>query len=251
MMGSEYLELLDWRRRVAELFAELRRRPADAAPLAWFRGEKDALFKYHPQSPIPADERASFPGLPYWPFDPAARVVARFDQGAAPPFRAAPVHPAAGRPLEPGLNPCPAPPFRAGDEEPRHTGTGAPEAKEIAAPRQEAPAEVAFTRMGVLTFTLYGDEYRLPAFWIAGYAGGLFVPFKDATSGHATYGGGRYLLDTIKSADLGSDLDQLTVVLDFNYAYHPSCAYDPVWVCPLAPPDSRLPIPIHAGEQSR
>jgi uncharacterized protein (DUF1684 family) len=40
-------------------------------------------------------------------------------------------------------------------------------------------------------------------------------------------------------------------VLDFNYAYHPSCAYDPAWVCPLAPPESHLPIPIEAGEQSR
>ncbi len=66
-----------------------------------------------------------------------------------------------------------------------------------------------------------------------------------------TYGGGRYLLDTIKSADLGSDIDTATVVLDFNYAYHPSCAYDPRWVCPLAPPDSRLPIAIEAGEQLR
>jgi len=81
------------------------------------------------------------------------------------------------------------------------------------------------------------------------YAGGLFVPFKDATSGHETYGGGRYLLDTIKSADLGSDAATGTVVLDFNYAYHPSCTYDPRWVCPLAPPDSRLTIPIRAGER--
>jgi uncharacterized protein (DUF1684 family) len=39
------------------------------------------------------------------------------------------------------------------------------------------------------------------------------------------------------------------VILDFNYAYHPSCAYDPIWVCPLAPPDSRLPISVEAGEK--
>ena len=89
----------------------------------------------------------------------------------------------------------------------------------------------------------------LGAFWIEGYAGGLFVPFKDATSGHETYGGGRYLLDTIKSADLGSDAATGMVVLDFNYAYHPSCTYDPRWVCPLAPPDSRLAIPVRAGER--
>jgi uncharacterized protein (DUF1684 family) len=75
------------------------------------------------------------------------------------------------------------------------------------------------------------------------------VPFRDATSGRETYGGGRYLLDTIKSADLGSDAASDTVMLDFNYAYHPSCTYDPRWVCPLAPPDSRLAIPIRAGER--
>ncbi len=200
---SASLELLDWRRRVAELFAELRRRPATGATLSWFRVEKDALFKHHPQSPIPVEQRDTFEGLPYWPFDPEARVTASFTPEAADP--------------------------------------GSP----------EGPSEAEFTRIGTLAFELYGQEYHLPALWIAGYAGGLFVPFKDATSGHETYGGGRYLLDTIKSADLGSDASASAVVLDFNYAYHPSCAYDPVWVCPLAPPDSRLPIPIHAGEQSR
>ena len=77
MPGSEYLELLDWRRRVAELFAALRHRPPDAAALAWFRASKDQLFKEHPQSPIPWPERDGFDGLPYWPLDPAARVTAR------------------------------------------------------------------------------------------------------------------------------------------------------------------------------
>jgi uncharacterized protein (DUF1684 family) len=110
-------------------------------------------------------------------------------------------------------------------------------------------AEVAFVRIGWLDFQLAGEPRRLPAFWIQGYAGGLFVPFRDATSNHETNGGGRYLLDTIKSADLGSDAVSGEVVLDFNYAYHPSCAYDPVWVCPLAPPESRLRIPIRAGER--
>ncbi|MBV9172767.1 MAG: hypothetical protein JOZ81_22075, partial [Chloroflexi bacterium] len=76
---SEYLELLDWRRRVSELFAELRRRPGGADTLAWFRSEKDELFRSHPQSPIPADERASFTRLNYWPYNASARVEARFD----------------------------------------------------------------------------------------------------------------------------------------------------------------------------
>ncbi len=85
-------------------------------------------------------------------------------------------------------------------------------------------------------------------YWLDAYAGGLFVPFRDATSGHETYGAGRYLLDTVKGADLGTDDGRL--VLDFNFAYNPSCAYDPRWVCPLAPEPNRLDIAIGAGESS-
>ncbi|HEY7117276.1 MAG TPA: DUF1684 domain-containing protein, partial [Tepidisphaeraceae bacterium] len=78
------------------------------------------------------------------------------------------------------------------------------------------------------------------------HGGGLYVPFADATSGTTSYGGGRYLLDTIKGADLGMERDRL--VLDFNFAYNPSCAYDPRWVCPLSPPANRLTVPVRAGE---
>ncbi|MFN2418841.1 MAG: DUF1684 domain-containing protein, partial [Candidatus Limnocylindria bacterium] len=56
-----------------------------------------------------------------------------------------------------------------------------------------------------------------------------------------------WLWDTAKGTDLGSADDEL--VLDFNYAYHPSCVYDPQWSCPLAPPTNRLGIPIRAGER--
>jgi uncharacterized protein len=220
--GSEYLELLDWRRRMAELFVDLRRRPPDADTLAWFRAHKDALFKDHPQSPIPAPDRAHFAGLAYWPFDPAARVEARFT------------------PL---------------DQTPAHASRGDSDGDGDSAAREARSAQhaegVPFRRIGHLEFELNHHTLRLGAFWIEGYAGGLFVPFTDATSGHQTYGGGRYVLDTIKSADLGSDAAAGLVSLDFNYAYHPSCTYDPRWVCPLAPPDSRLAIPIPAGERLR
>jgi uncharacterized protein (DUF1684 family) len=201
MSSSTYFELLDWRRRMSELFAELRGRAADADTLAWFRAEKDKLFKAHPQSPIPPADRVAFSGLSYWPYDPAARVTGRFSEVVNE---------------------------RAADA---------------------SQSAVPFARIGYVDFTLGGSPLRLAVFWIQGYAGGLFVPFLDATSGRETYGGGRYLLDTIKSADLGSDAAQGTLVLDFNYAYHPSCAYDPIWVCPLAPPDSRLAPPIRAGER--
>jgi uncharacterized protein len=73
------------------------------------------------------------------------------------------------------------------------------------------------------------------------------VPFRDETSGVDTHGGGRYLLDTVKGADLGMDGHRL--ILDFNFAYNPSCSYDPRWVCPLSPPANRLPVAIRAGER--
>ena len=87
---------------------------------------------------------------------------------------------------------------------------------------------------------------ELTLYWIAGYGGGLFLPFADATSGSETYGGGRYLLDTIKGADLG--VADGRTVLDFNFAYNPSCAYSPAWTCPLALPVNRLPAAIRGGE---
>lgn len=88
----------------------------------------------------------------------------------------------------------------------------------------------------------------LDVYWIDVYGGGLFLPFRDATSGHESYGGGRYLLDTVKGADFGSVEGGL--VLDFNFAYHPSCFYDPRWSCPLAPPANVLKVPVEAGERS-
>jgi hypothetical protein len=214
MPHSAYLELLDWRRRVAGLFADLRRQPPNADTLGWFRTQKDSLFRDHPQSPIPLPERSSFGGLPYWPHDPAMRVTATLVEAE-------------------GVN-GPA-------------GGGA----ETHGQQSAAAGEIAFHRIGHLEFALKGQAVSLAAFWIDGYAGGLFVPFTDATSGHESYGGGRYLLDTIKSADLGSDATADAVVLDFNYAYHPSCAYDSRWVCPLAPPDSRLAMRVEAGEKLR
>jgi uncharacterized protein (DUF1684 family) len=77
----------------------------------------------------------------------------------------------------------------------------------------------------------------LEIYWVSVYGGGVFVPFRDATAGTETYGAGHYLLDTVKGADPGGSGDRL--VFDFNCAYNPSCAYDPRWSCPLAPPPNR------------
>lgn len=109
---------------------------------------------------------------------------------------------------------------------------------------------------GTMTFVPYaltkgladrlGKELTL--YWIQGYGGGVFLPFGDASNGAETFAGGRYLLDTIKSADLGATADG-NVILDFNFAYYPSCAYSEAWVCPLSPIENRLSVPIRAGER--
>jgi uncharacterized protein (DUF1684 family) len=104
-----------------------------------------------------------------------------------------------------------------------------------------------FRRIALARFVLAGVALELPLYWLEGYGGGLFLPFADGTSGRTTYGAGRYLLDTVKGADLGTADGRL--VLDFNFAYNPSCAYDPRWACPLAPPANRLPIEVRAGER--
>ncbi|MGI9411956.1 MAG: DUF1684 domain-containing protein, partial [Hyphomicrobiaceae bacterium] len=92
---------------------------------------------------------------------------------------------------------------------------------------------------------LLGRELRV--FWITGYGGGLFLPFADATCGDETYGGGRYVLDTIKGADLGHTPGGL--VVDFNFAYYPSCAHDDSWTCPLAPPVNKVSARVTAGQR--
>ena len=102
-------------------------------------------------------------------------------------------------------------------------------------------------RVGYARFTRDGRATSLALYWFEGYGGGLWVPFLDETSGAATYGGGRYLYDTIKGADLG--VGASTIVLDFNFAYNPSCAYDERWSCPLSPPENRLGFAVEAGER--
>jgi uncharacterized protein len=108
---------------------------------------------------------------------------------------------------------------------------------------------VPFVRIGVLHLPDIGD---LDVWWLDSYGGGVFVPVKDALAGKETYGAGRYLLDTVKGADLGGDVDLGTgrgsVVVDLNFAYNPSCAYDPAWACPLAPPGNTVAVPLRVGE---
>lgn len=108
---------------------------------------------------------------------------------------------------------------------------------------------------GVVPFERIGrvevpDSGSLDVWRLTTYGGGLFIPVRDALAGRqdGTYGGGRYLIDTIKGADLGSDAERGTIVLDFNFAYNPSCAYDPAWACPLPQPGNVLDVAVPVGE---
>ncbi|MEO8692323.1 MAG: DUF1684 domain-containing protein [Acidimicrobiales bacterium] len=144
----------------------------------------------------------------------------------------------------------------------RSSFTGAPVAAYDPSLRFDAPIEhdveprsfevvtgtdgtVRFSRVGVARL---GDLGSLDVWWLNQYGGGLFVPIKDALAGTRTYGGGRYVIDTVKGADLGSSTDCL--IIDLNFAYNPSCAYDPAWACPLAPPGNVISAPVLAGELS-
>lgn len=195
------LELLDWKRRVFELYADVRRASDPRAAWEQWRTTRDELFATHPQSPLPNATRASFDGLPYFDYDGDLRVLAA---------------------VEP-----------------------AERVRRDIATSGEQP--YSFTRFARASFAVQAEELALDLYWLDGYGGGVYLCFADATSGSETYGAGRYLLDTVKGSDLGSERGLL--VLDFNFAYNPSCCYDPRWVCPLAPPGNRLPAAIRGGER--
>jgi uncharacterized protein (DUF1684 family) len=192
------LTLLDWRRRVAALYAAARTASDPEAGWRTWRDGRDELFAGHPDSPLDASARATFRGLPFAPYDPALRH-------------------------EVTVEPAPA-------------------------QRLELPTAddgvVPLDRIGTVRLE---DLGQLDVWWLGGYGGGLFLPLRDGTAGRTTYGGGRYLLDTVKGADLGSDGARL--VVDLNFAYHPSCTYDPRWSCPLAPEGNRTAAPVDGGEQ--
>lgn len=121
-------------------------------------------------------------------------------------------------------------------------------------PSGQRRMEVSTGTDGIVPFDLVGvadvpGVGRLDVWRLASYGGGLFVPVKDALAGTpgGTYGGGRYLLDTVKGADLGGTGN--SIVLDFNFSYNPSCAYDPAWACPLAQPGNTVAVEIPVGER--
>jgi uncharacterized protein (DUF1684 family) len=218
---ADTLQLADWRRRIADLYAEVRLISATDVPAALelWRTTRERLFREHPQSPVPVDKRQAFRGR-HFPADPSLRFEVAVAPDDAPPA-----------PADGGL-----------------AGIAG-----LAGLAMELPVSaggtMSFSRIGHVDVPFAAGPRRMGVYWMAGYAGGIFLPFRDATSGNETYAAGRYLLDTAKSADLGGDLERGTLILDFNFAFQPSCAFDPNWACPLAPPENRLDIPIRAGER--
>ena len=106
---------------------------------------------------------------------------------------------------------------------------------------------VPYTRLGTVNVEGVG---ALAVWNLDSYGGGIFIPVRDATSGAegGSYGGGRYLLDTIKGANLGTGSVPGSLVLDFNYLYNPSCAYDEAWACPLPGPANSVDTALPVGE---
>jgi uncharacterized protein (DUF1684 family) len=219
------LALADWRRRVSDIYADVRRAAATDPADAWRRwvSAREALFRDHAQSPVPPANRASFSAR-HFDYDPALRFEGAVEAEQAEPGGASPAGAAAG--AAPG-------------------GGGAA----VLDLPVSAGGTMSFTRIGWLAVPFPDGQRRLALYWMAGYAGGLFLPFRDATNGKETYGAGRYLLDAAKSADLGPGTSPGALVLDFNFSFQPSCAFDPKWACPLAPRENWLDIPIRAGER--
>lgn len=199
------LDVLDWRRRVRDLYAAVRAEPDPRAGHRLWRQGRDDLMAGHPASPLLPGDRAAFAGLPVAPYDPAfrfeAEVVAAVGDGRPERFEAV-------------------------------TGTD---------------GVVPFRRVGAVELTGLGT---VDVWWLASYGGGLFLPVRDGLAGRpgGTFGGGRYVLDTVKGADLGPGRRPGSLVVDLNFAYQPSCAYDAAWACPLAPPGNRIDAPVPVGE---
>jgi uncharacterized protein (DUF1684 family) len=201
--------LADWRRRVAALYAEVRSTASTDPALALERWHTVREQLYREHPQSPV------------PAEARGRFrAAYFEQDPLLRFELA-------------IEPAPPP---------------APGAFALELPNSGADT-LSFSRVGRIAVPFADGTRTLSVFWMAGYAGGLFIPFRDATNGQETYGAGRYLVDSAKSADLGGDPARQTLIVDFNFAYQPSCAFDPRWACPLAPPENRLDLPIRAGER--
>jgi len=107
------------------------------------------------------------------------------------------------------------------------------------------PREAVYRKFGLLTFKIAGKKHHLTVYQNRDlirnpiYKNYLFLPFTDATNGNSTYGGGRYIDMSIPKGK--------TVILDFNQAYNPYCAYVDGYSCPIPPAENDLDIAVEAG----
>jgi hypothetical protein len=200
-MAVAEAELADWRRQVSELYAAVRAQDDPERAHALWRSGRNALFRAHPQSPLPPRDPLREAGVPYWAYDPALR-------------------------FELPLLPAPGP-----EQLLAHPGGNEGTTLRLLG-YVELPLPLSAT---------------IAVWWLQQYAGGLFLPLRDGTAGETSYGGGRYVLDTAKGADLGGTAS--TLVIDLNFLYHPSCRYNSQWQCPLAPAANIIAAPVHAGER--
>lgn len=107
-----------------------------------------------------------------------------------------------------------------------------------------------YYKYGLLNFEIKGEKLQLNVYQslslmkIPTYKNYLFIPFKDLTSGKQTYGGGRYL--DFETTDIKGDF----VILDFNKAYNPYCAFSSGFSCPIPPKKNHLKVQIEVGEKN-
>jgi hypothetical protein len=184
------LDVLDWRRKVLDLYRDVRATADPVASHELWRSGREQLVREHPASP----NRDSV--LRHAPYDASYRFDVVVDTDV--------------------------------ERQRIEIATG-------------TDGIVPFERIGRVALDGIGP---LDVWWLDSYGGGIWLPIRDASP--QTYGGGRYVLDTVKGADLGGEPGRL--VVDLNFAYNPSCAYSEHWACPLAPPGNVVVADVSAGE---
>ena len=205
--GPYAAALVEWREAVAAIYGEVRDAHEADPQAAWrlFRERRDHLYKHHPCTALPDEERRRFGGFPYYAYDPQFCFAGEVDYGV----------------------------------------------EEVSLETQTSEGTLSCRRIGAAKFRHRGATHSLDLYWLDIYGGGLWLPVGDETNGATSYGGGRYLFDTAKGANLGIRAQGRSILLDLNFLYPPSCALNATWICPLCPPANRLPFEVEAGERSR
>ena len=98
-----------------------------------------------------------------------------------------------------------------------------------------------YFKVGQIRFKVNGEDVALQVYESTNNPGSYFVPFVDATAPEESYGAGRYLEP--------EEIHDGELLVDFNFAYNPYCAYNSNWSCPFPPPENRLKVRIEAGEK--